>query len=593
MEVNNNEEDIEMGNAKSKNSDDTNKNNDSSATYLCCSDDDGTKDDSSVATFRDTNENKYMMDEDDLGDNEDEMRQVKLNFDNKNEFERPTVGNFNMYKNDRKEEDNENCFNINSEFLKIIDQAGNPHLNKKNLRNKIINKRQSFEEEDGEDGNNYELPHIFSNDFKKDSFDDNKRSNSASNLENEITILHNIEDFWEANSESEDEDYLDDNAKHPLDQISFEKLKKKIYKDFEVTLIHRYSSALDILASYIKYHVIIYTEASYYCNFKLNLFMVPAILFSTICSVISGVTHNRDDMAIYVSSLNGFIAFLLAIINYLKLDASAEAHKISAYQYSKLKNYIEFSSGEILLFQDPIITNKNFISEQIKLWDRNNEDNYSNIETYRNERNKKLKEYHKYKSHLEKKLIDTIQNKIFEIKKSLKNIEDNNNFILPKHINRRYYNIYNINVFSYIKSVENYKLILLNDLRNVKNEIRFYRTMNKDKYPQEIIDKIKKLYKKKNNIFTEFLELNKGFMLIDAMFQQEIKNINIRKKYWIVFKFQGFVKLLIRCFCCRTSTMNILPAGYKHCTHVGFIDEDGRYLLDKVLRFNNVLTLIE
>ena len=298
-------------------------------------------------------------------------------------------------------------------------------------------------------------------------------------------------------------------------------------------------------------------------------------------------------MSIVVSSLNGFIAFLLAIINYLKLDASAEAHKISAYQYSKLKNYIEFSSGEILLFQDPIITNKNFISEQIKNWEINNKQNYSDESIYNSERNKKIKEYQKYKSHLEKNLIDTIQNKIFEIKKSLKNIEDNNNFILPKHINRRYYNIYNINVFSYIKSVENYKLILLNDLRNVKNEIRFYRVMEQDKFTQNIINKIKNLYNRKNTILTEFLELNKGFMLIDAMFQQEIKNINIRKKYWPVFKFQGFLKMILKCFCCKESTINIIPASYKHCTHVGFIDEDGRYLLDKVLRFNNVLTLIE
>ena len=412
-------------------------------------------------------------------------------------------------------------------------------------------------------------------------------------LDNDVTILHNVEEFWEANSESEDEDYLDNNATHSLDKISFEKLKKKVYKDFEVTLIHRYSSALDILASYIKYHVIIYTEASYFCSFKLNLFMVPAILFSTICSVITGFTHNRDDMAIIVSSLNGFIAFLLAIINYLKLDASSEAHKISAYQYSKLKNYIEFSSGEILLFQDPIITNKDFISEQIKMWARDNEGNYSSEQLYNTERNKKLKEYYKYKSHLEKKLIDTIQNKIFEIKKSLKNIEDNNNFILPKHINRRYYNIYNINVFSYIKSVENYKLILLNDLRNVKNEIRFYRTLNQKKMSPDFMSKIKKLYNRKNGILTEFLELNKGFMMIDAMFQQEIKNINIRKKYWIVFKFQSFVNMLLRCCCCKMSKIDILPIGYKHCTHVGFIDEDGRYLLDKVLRFDNVLTLIE
>ena len=134
---------------------------------------------------------------------------------------------------------------------------------------------------------------------------------------------------------------------------------------------------------------------------------------------------------------------------------------------------------------------------------------------------------------------------------------------------------------------------MLNELRNVKNEIRFYRTIKQTKIPENQVDKIKQLYNRKNNILTEFLELNKGFMLIDAMFQQEIKNINIRKKYWIIFKFQGFIKLLLRCCCCKTATFSILPTAYRHCTHVGFIDEDGRYLLDKVLRFNNVLTLIE
>ena len=106
----------------------------------------------------------------------------------------------------------------------------------------------------------------------------------------------------------------------------------------------------------------------------------------------------------------------------------------------------------------------------------------------------------------------------------------------------------------------------MNDLRNVKNEIRFYRTIDQKKLSQETINKIKKLYNRKNSILTEFLELNKGFMLIDAMFQQEIKNINIRKKYWIIFKFQGFVRLLVRCFCCKHSKIDILPVGYKHCS---------------------------
>lgn len=438
------------------------------------------------------------------------------------------------------------CFPVKSEFIEILEKEENDNRNE----NEILLKRA-----------------------KSMSFRNNEISNE--------TIISNIDDFWEANSESEDEE--DDDhllLNNELQPLSFEKLKKKIYKDFDVNLIHKYSSALDILASYIKYHVVIYTEASYYCNFMLNLFMVPSILFSTICSVITGITHNHDNMAIIVASLNGFIAFLLAIINYLKLDASAEAHKISAYQYSKLKNYIEFSSGEILLFQDPIISNKNFITEQISIWDKQNEFNNNN-----NLRKEKIKELHMYKSKLEKKLLDTIQQKIFEIKKTLKNIEDNNNFILPKHINRRYYNIYNINVFSYIKSVESYKLVILNDLRNVKNEIRFYKSNMKT---TENCERIKYLYNKKNNILKEFLELNKGFMLIDTMFQQEIRNVNLKKRYWYIFLIQNIISSLGRCCGYKRRCCSILPSGYNKCTQIGFKDDNGQFLLDKILHTANI-----
>ena len=39
-----------------------------------------------------------------------------------------------------------------------------------------------------------------------------------------------------------------------------------------------------------------------------------------------------------------------------------------------------------------------------------------------------------------------------------------------------------MNIFLYIKSIDTYKNVLLNDLRNVKNEIRFYNKymQNKD-----------------------------------------------------------------------------------------------------------------
>lgn len=405
-------------------------------------------------------------------------------------------------------------------------------------------------------------------------------------IDNNI-IINNINDFWEANSESDDDEEQEDldlNEHTHHSKLSFDRLKHKIYRNFDLNLINKYSSALDILASYIKYHVIIYTEASYYCHFKLNMFMLPCIFLSTLCSVLTSLQYGNAHMILLVSSLNGLVAFLLAIINYLKLDASAEAHKISAYQYSKLKNYIEFSSGEILLFQEPIIENRNFINEQMILWNKNNSFLYKDEDELKKEKTKKTKELQEEKNTLEKKIIESLQNKIIEIKKTLKNIEDNNNFILPKHINHQYYNICNINVFSYIKGVENYKLVLLNELRNIKNEIRFYKIKKQSLAPKEI-SRITKLYLKKNNLLKEFLELNKGSSLIDAMFQQEIVNINIYKNYWYVFYLQNIINAIQNCccFCFTINTCSILPKNYKKCTQVGFKDDEGVYLLDKIL----------
>ena len=64
------------------------------------------------------------------------------------------------------------------------------------------------------------------------------------------------EDFWEANSESDDE----------TGKITFEQLKKQLRNYYEPSIIHTYSSALDILASFIKSQAFIYNEASNYCQ---------------------------------------------------------------------------------------------------------------------------------------------------------------------------------------------------------------------------------------------------------------------------------------------------------------------------------------
>ena len=93
---------------------------------------------------------------------------------------------------------------------------------------------------------------------------------------------------------------------------------------------------MDILASYVRGQKTLYMEAKYYSNTRLNFLMLPAIFLSSLAAVIS-ISLNTFFFGQYVTSgLNAFISFLLAVVSYMKLDAQAEAHKISAHQYDKL-----------------------------------------------------------------------------------------------------------------------------------------------------------------------------------------------------------------------------------------------------------------
>ena len=70
----------------------------------------------------------------------------------------------------------------------------------------------------------------------------------------EETVIEKIDGFWEANSESESENSQEE-KQH--DKLTFRKLKRKILNQYDMNLVHKYSTALDVFVRYIQcYHIL-------------------------------------------------------------------------------------------------------------------------------------------------------------------------------------------------------------------------------------------------------------------------------------------------------------------------------------------------
>merc|ERR1711998_696647 len=84
-------------------------------------------------------------------------------------------------------------------------------------------------------------------------------------------------------------------------------------------------------------------------EWRLNMLMFPALLLSSAASVAAETFDCGRNHRLYLCMMNVGVSLLLAIINFCKLDAISQAHKISASQYDTLQSSVEFLSGSILL----------------------------------------------------------------------------------------------------------------------------------------------------------------------------------------------------------------------------------------------------
>ena len=357
-----------------------------------------------------------------------------------------------------------------------------------------------------------------------------------------------------SSSDSTDVYNVDSPVKY--NKVTFETVRQRVSATYDHDIVHRYSCALDVLASFIKGHKIIYMEAQSYTSNKLYYLMFPAIFISGLVTVLQYQIHDTRRGQLVLASMSASVAFILSVINYMKLDAQAESHKISAHQYDKLQTNIEFQSGQVLMFSDPVMSEHNFIQELVRekrevntfhAFNSSSDENDKDVAELNKSTTSRLKHRMKHLSKTrldsEKELTVKMRDLVKHIEEKIGDVKETNPFVIPRKIRYRYPIIYNTNVFSIIKKIDDYRTKTITTLKNIKNELRYLKSLQKTQYNMTIKDqdRVNLLFVRKKNTIDTILFLNTAFSLIDRMFQQEIINAELEKKYW----FQSWMGNLI------------------------------------------------
>jgi hypothetical protein len=418
-------------------------------------------------------------------------------------------------------------------------------------------------------------------------------------------------------------------------KLSYNDVKRHVNKYYDLDFTQRYSSALDILSSYLRGQKIIYNQSRNYTINMLYCFTIPSIVITAFCSVAQSPLEQIIYGKYILAGLNGFLTFILSLLSFMKLDAAAQAYKITAHQYDKLQSYVEFQSGKMLLFTNDYkkIYKKNYKSKlqmrknylfksQSMPYDKeipiSNTRSYTNIinsnssehddsdsssdkdlnstRNYRFNGNNPQEQSDSDDEHLltskynklEIKILKSLRKKIKTIEEKIIEIKETNPFLIPKQISKSYPIICNTNVFTIIKKIKDYKVKTITNLKNIKNELRLLNAIIKSNLfiEKERMTKYRKrifelnLLKKK--FINDIIYLKTAFVMIDKLFNQEILNVELRRKYGLSFfiydNFPNIFEVLLG-KCNKNMTIkSFLPRDYvANPIECSLLDEIMRY----------------
>lgn len=312
---------------------------------------------------------------------------------------------------------------------------------------------------------------------------------SLNDIENQNQEEEENEKEKEKEEQKDEEDEEKDEEEEKKPPVLLQAPELYDYKDIDNALITQfnslkntnYSTICDIIAIYLKGQKILYTESKTVCEQRLTFLMLPSIFLTVLGSILSLVLADFWFGNFVVSAIGGVTTFLLAVVNFLKLDARAEAHKTSAYKFDKLQSYVEFSSGRLLFIN---CKDDSFLVEIIK-----------------------------------------------KTETDVAEIKETNQFILPEYVRYMYPNLYSINVFSEVKRIQNREMLYTNQLKDIMNE-----KLILDHLPNlnpKLKEKKQILEIQQKQFVNLILSLRDEYLFIDNIFKKELeRNRNEEDEKW-------------------------------------------------------------
>lgn len=241
-----------------------------------------------------------------------------------------------------------------------------------------------------------------------------------------------------------------------------------------------YSNNLDILITYTRCQKSIFLKSGYITEVRSFLLVLPTIVIGIMISIFSPEMTRYEVNGNIISALNIVMTALISISNYLKLESKAEMFKQLYKQYEKLELSLEMTNNKLLYID--------------------------------NQHDKSQLVLHKLND------IEIKINEMMEI----------NNVTIPNVIKTSFPIICNINVFSLLKKLENYKKSLHHKFFNIKNEINLilYKWKKGELENKLDIEKEKQqkrllfLYEMKKQLKTEIVQFNEVYSYIDDYFSK-------------------------------------------------------------------------